>query len=122
MTSHICSQMSESDKTSSTILNTRQKDALVFFWRASPDTLDAYNLADLLAGGPGLGRHPAGAELLITKLASIGYVRPMEDGSRRWAISTAGRDEARRIIDLRRKAGRALVLIERPPVWALPRP
>ena len=101
------------------MLTTRQKDALVWFNRHSPDTMGAYDLADRLAGGHLRGQHSAGARKLIEALASNGYIAPTGEGSLpAWGITKSGRDEAKRIQDMRRKRRRPLVLSANPPAWA----
>ena len=97
-------------------LNTRQRDALVWFWRRSPDALSTYNLADHLAGGFIQGRHPGGAAKLIKKLVEAGYVEPI--GYDSYKVTVAGKNEAKRIRQARVQANRPLISGEHPPEWA----
>jgi hypothetical protein len=100
-------------------LTTRQKDALVWFNRHSPDAMGVYDLADRLAGGHLQGQHPGGAQKLIETLSSNGYIEPVDNGSpQAWGITESGRHEAKRIQDMRRKRQRPLVLSANPPTWA----
>lgn len=100
-------------------LNTKQKDALVWFLRESPEAIGPYELADRLAGGPLQGKHPSGAWKLIRKLRQEGFIEHIAD--ERFSITDSGREEARRIRDMRHARGGASISGKNPPEWALPR-
>lgn len=94
-------------------LSTKQKDALVWFRRLSPESMSPYDLADRLAGGK--GKHPHGARTIIGKLLQCGYLEDV--GSDQFRITPTGRDEANRIRRMREKRGKP-VIAGNPPPWA----